>query len=71
MTRLSKQECIVVQKVAEAKSNKVIAYEMKLAPGTVKQYLHRIFAKLHLTNRTEVALWAAGLKGSSDVPTRP
>jgi DNA-binding NarL/FixJ family response regulator len=61
MARLSKQECILVRKVAEAKSNKVIAYEMNLTEGTVKEYLHRIFVKLHLTNRTEVALWAANL----------
>jgi DNA-binding NarL/FixJ family response regulator len=68
MARLSKQECIIVHKIAEAKSNKVIAYEMKLSIGTVKEYLHRIFVKLHFTNRTEVALWAANfLKGSSNV----
>jgi len=66
MDSLTKQECIVVLKVSEAKSNKVIAYEMEITPGTVKQYLHNIFAKLHFTNRTEVALWAAGLKGSSN-----
>jgi DNA-binding NarL/FixJ family response regulator len=69
MAGLSKQECIIALKVAEAKSNKVIAYEMKLSIGTIKEYLHRIFVKLHFTNRTELALWAAGLKGSSNVPS--
>ncbi len=42
--------------IREAKANKEIAYELCLAEGTVKEYLHRIFRKLGVTNRTELAL---------------
>ncbi|HTX34343.1 MAG TPA: LuxR C-terminal-related transcriptional regulator [Bryobacteraceae bacterium] len=48
----------LVVKVAEGKSNKVIAHEMGLAVGSVQVYLGRVFDKLDLSNRTEVAVWA-------------
>jgi DNA-binding NarL/FixJ family response regulator len=47
-----------VKLVAEAKLNKEIAYELHLTEGTIKEYLNRIFRKLGLTNRTELAVWA-------------
>lgn len=42
--------------IRQAKTNKEIAYDLCLAEGTVKEYLHRIFRKLAVTNRTELAL---------------
>ena len=53
---LSFREQQVVALVREAKSNKLIAYELCLTEGTVKEYLFRIFRKLHVVNRTELAL---------------
>jgi DNA-binding NarL/FixJ family response regulator len=47
-----------VKLVAEAKLNKEIAYDLHLTEGTIKEYLNRIFRKLGLTNRTELAVWA-------------
>jgi len=38
--------------------NKEIAYELRLTEGTIKEYLNRIYRKLGLTNRTELAIWA-------------
>ena len=38
--------------------NKEIAYELHLTEGTVKEYLNRIFRKLDVSNRTELAVWA-------------
>jgi DNA-binding NarL/FixJ family response regulator len=55
---LTPREEEVITKVMEAKYNKVIAYEMGIAEGSVKEYLNRIFRKLGLTNRTELAVWA-------------
>jgi len=46
----------IVDLIARAKTNKEIAYELCLTEGTVKEYLHRIFRKLKVTNRTELAL---------------
>lgn len=42
--------------VQQAKSNKEIAFELCLTVGTVKEYLYRIFRKLQVANRTELAL---------------
>lgn len=46
--------------VAEGRSNKQIAGEMRLTPGTVKQYLYRIYRRLGIdkgpfNNRTRLA----------------
>jgi hypothetical protein len=38
------------------KGNKEIAWDLKLSPGTIRQYLYSIFVKLDCHNRTEVAL---------------
>jgi two-component system nitrate/nitrite response regulator NarP len=45
--------------VYQAKSNKEIASDLHLAEGTIKEYLHTIFRKLGVKNRTELALWMA------------
>jgi DNA-binding NarL/FixJ family response regulator len=55
---LSFREKQVVRLVAKAKLNKEIALELHLTEGTIKEYLNRIFRKLALTNRTELAVWA-------------
>ena len=43
--------------ISQAKLNKEIAYELHLSEGTVKEYLHRIFRKVGVKNRTDLALW--------------
>jgi DNA-binding NarL/FixJ family response regulator len=53
---LSFREQQIVALIRQAKTNKEIAYELCLAEGTVKEYLYRIFRKLDVTNRTELAL---------------
>ncbi len=55
--RLSLRESQIVQLVQQAKTNKEIAAELRLSPGTAKQYLHNLFRKLGLRNRTELAIW--------------
>jgi DNA-binding NarL/FixJ family response regulator len=47
-----------VDLVRQAKPNKEIAYQLHLSEGTVKEYLNRIFRKLDVSNRTELAVWA-------------
>ena len=46
----------VCELVAEGKSNKDIAFRLHLSEGTVKEYLNRIFRKLNISNRTELAI---------------
>jgi DNA-binding NarL/FixJ family response regulator len=53
---LSFRERQIVDLVREAKANKEIAAELCLTEGTIKEYLHHIFRKLRVKNRTELAL---------------
>ncbi len=55
---LSFRERQIVELVRQAKANKEIAYELHLSEGTVKEYLNRIFRKLEVRSRTELAIWA-------------
>jgi DNA-binding NarL/FixJ family response regulator len=56
--RLSFREEQIVELIRQAKANKEIAYELHLTIGTVKEYLSRIFRKLDVKSRTELAVWA-------------
>jgi DNA-binding NarL/FixJ family response regulator len=55
---LSFRENQVIALVMEAKLNKEIAYSLHLSEGTIKEYLNRIFRKVGVKNRTELAIWA-------------
>jgi len=54
---LTFREKQIIQMISQAKLNKEIAYELHLSEGTVKEYLHRIFRKVGVKNRTDLALW--------------
>lgn len=54
---LSFREKQIAQLVCQAKLNKEIAFELHLTEGTIKEYLNRIFRKLEVKNRTELAIW--------------
>jgi DNA-binding NarL/FixJ family response regulator len=56
--KLSFREKQVISLISRAKLNKEIAYELHLSEGTIKEYLNRIFRKLGVKNRTELAVWA-------------
>jgi DNA-binding NarL/FixJ family response regulator len=53
---LSFRESQIVTLIRQAKANKEIAWELKLTEGTVNEYLNRIFKKLQVRNRTELAM---------------
>jgi len=55
---LSVRETQVVNLVCKAKQNKEIAYALHLTEGTIKEYLNRIFRKIGVSNRTELAVWS-------------
>jgi two-component system, NarL family, nitrate/nitrite response regulator NarL len=56
LTCLTDRERAVSALVAEGRRNREIAEELGIAEGTVKVYLHGIYEKLGLSNRTELAL---------------
>ena len=54
---LTFREKQIIQLVYQAKLNKEIAYELHLSEGTIKEYLHRVFRKVGVKNRTDLAVW--------------
>ena len=58
MKPLSLREQQVIELVCQGKLNKEIAFALCLSEGTIKEYMHRIFKKAAVTNRTELAMWA-------------
>lgn len=53
---LSRREGQVLSLLKHGLSNKEIAVELGIAPTTVSQYLHVLFIKLGVQNRTQLAL---------------
>ena len=58
-TALTQRERKLVMLVARGMRNRDIAAELGITEGTVKVYLHAIFDKLGVANRTELAIRAA------------
>ena len=57
---LTLREKQIVDLVRQAKLNKEIAYLLHLSEGTIKEYLNKIFRKLDVKNRTDLAVWSLG-----------
>lgn len=60
---LTRRERELVELVGQGLRNRDIATELGVTEGTVKVYLHAIFDKFQVENRTELALRAAELIG--------
>lgn len=56
---LSRRRAEVLPLVIAGFSNKIIARELKIAPGTVKSHLAAAFGKLGIRNRLEAAVRGA------------
>ncbi len=55
---LTTRERQIVVVLSEGVTNKEIARRLRLAEGTVKVHLHRIYRKLGIANRTALAVLA-------------
>jgi two-component system, NarL family, nitrate/nitrite response regulator NarL len=60
---LTRRERELIELVRQGLRNRDIAAELGVTEGTVKVYLHAIFDKLQVENRTELALRSAQLIG--------
>ncbi|MGC1954855.1 MAG: response regulator transcription factor, partial [Gammaproteobacteria bacterium] len=56
--RLTPREGEVLARLRQGKPNKIIAFELDIAESTVKVFVRRILGKLHVSNRTQLALLA-------------
>jgi DNA-binding NarL/FixJ family response regulator len=54
--RFSPRQIQVLERLNQAKQNKVIAYELGMAESTVKVHIRHIMKKLNARNRTQVVL---------------
>lgn len=63
-TLLTNRELRLVQLVAEGRTNRDISQELHLSEHTVRNYLFRIFNKLGVSSRLELALYAINQKPS-------
>ncbi len=60
LVALTAREKAVVGLIARGLRNRDIASELGLTEGTVKVYLHRIYEKLRVNSRTELAIYSRG-----------
>jgi DNA-binding NarL/FixJ family response regulator len=65
--RLTRREVSVVRLVVQGMVNREIAEELHLSEHTIKNYLFRIFDKLGVSNRVELALYAVAKLHLEDV----
>lgn len=61
--KLSPRQEQIAALVAQGKSNKEIALELKLTYSTIDSHMCSIFRKLGCVNRTVLALWAVQRRG--------
>jgi DNA-binding NarL/FixJ family response regulator len=66
---LTLREKQIVELVKQAKLNKEIAYILHLSEGTIKEYLNKIFRKLDVKNRTELAVWSLSHPTECRIPS--
>ena len=57
MNALTRREAQLAELIAQGKSNRLIATSLHLSESTIREYLHRMFGKFRLRNRTGLAVW--------------
>jgi DNA-binding NarL/FixJ family response regulator len=68
---LTKRELSVVTLVAEGRSNRDISQELRLSEHTVRNYLFRIYNKLGVSTRLELAVYALNQRDSGQLQPPP
>lgn len=52
--KMSSREVQIARLVVQGHTNKEIGFRLRLAEGTVKVYLYRLYAKMQLSSRYEL-----------------
>ncbi len=68
LDKLTDRQREILQLAVQGKSNKVIARELRVSEGTVKQHLTGLFRAMGVTNRTEAVFVAADLGLTTNGP---
>lgn len=55
---LTEAEWRVLRLIGQGLDNAAIAHSLHLSPNTIKTHVRHIFEKLHVSDRTQAALWA-------------
>jgi two-component system response regulator DevR len=66
LASLTGQERKVLELIAEGLTNRQIGERIHLAEKTVKNYVSNLLTKLGMERRTQAAVYAAGLRDSTD-----
>ena len=66
LTVLSPRERLVASLIAEGMSNREVAGSLGLSENTIRQYLVRIFRKVGVATRVELALYWLGLAADTE-----
>ena len=59
LARLTRREREVLALIRGGLTNKAIARELGISPGTVKAHVEKVIAKLGVSDRTQAAVFAA------------
>lgn len=57
---LTSREEEILALIAAGKTNLEIAESLFISPSTVKTHIYNLFQKIHVQNRVQAAIWAAG-----------
>lgn len=66
--RLTARELEIVTLLDRGLTNKEIARRLFIEPATVKNHVHHILEKLHISRRTEVAAWVRAHNNAGFIP---
>jgi DNA-binding NarL/FixJ family response regulator len=73
--QLSRREIEIISLVARGSTNQEIGRQLRLSPGTVRNYNGRIFRKLGVASRTEAAVraleWGLVNPSTTEQPPSP